>query len=212
MPRKEKKYHFIYKTTNLINGKYYYGMHSTNNLNDGYYGSGKRLRYSINKYGKDNHIVEKIEFFDNRKDLIKKEKEIVTLNEITKSECMNIMVGGQGGFISEEQQRYRAICAGKAFANKLKNDSEFREKHKRIVSENMKKSHLLGKIKYDTFTGRKHTKETRQIIGEKSSINQKGEKNSQYGTCWITNGIDNRKIKKEKLPLLENTEWIKGRT
>lgn len=23
MPRKQKKYHYIYKTTNLINGKYY---------------------------------------------------------------------------------------------------------------------------------------------------------------------------------------------
>ena len=33
-------------------------MHSTNNLNDGYLGSGKRLRYSIQKYGVDSHIKE----------------------------------------------------------------------------------------------------------------------------------------------------------
>lgn len=36
-----KKYHFLYKTTNLLNSKVYYGMHSTNDLNDGYLGSGR---------------------------------------------------------------------------------------------------------------------------------------------------------------------------
>ena len=42
---------FIYKTTNLINGKYYIGMHSTDNLEDVYIGSGKRLWFSIKNYG-----------------------------------------------------------------------------------------------------------------------------------------------------------------
>ena len=102
MARKEKKYHFIYKTTNLLNGKYYIGMHSTDNLNDGYMGSGKRLRYSVNKYGKENHKVEVLEFFDDRKQLAAREKEIVNLNEIAKEECLNLCVGGQGGFINEE--------------------------------------------------------------------------------------------------------------
>ena len=36
MSNEQIKYHFLYKTTNLINNKYYYGMHSTNNLNDGW--------------------------------------------------------------------------------------------------------------------------------------------------------------------------------
>ena len=71
MPRKEKKYHFIYKTTNLLSGKYYIGMHSTDNLGDGYLGSGKRLRYSINKYGEENHNREILEFVDSRKELKK---------------------------------------------------------------------------------------------------------------------------------------------
>jgi hypothetical protein len=32
----EKKYNYIYKTTNILTNEYYIGMHSTNNLNDGY--------------------------------------------------------------------------------------------------------------------------------------------------------------------------------
>lgn len=38
---------------------------------------------------------------------------------------------------------------------------------------------------------------------------QQGEKNSQYGTMWITNGIDNKKIKKEGFV---PEGWYKGRT
>ena len=32
----KKKYYFIYKTTNKINGKYYIGQHITTNLDDNY--------------------------------------------------------------------------------------------------------------------------------------------------------------------------------
>jgi len=36
----DNRYHFIYITTNLINGKKYLGKHTTTNLNDGYLGCG----------------------------------------------------------------------------------------------------------------------------------------------------------------------------
>ena len=77
MARRQKKYHYIYKTTCLLNNKFYFGMHSTDNLNDGYLGSGKRLWYSLNYHGKENHIKEIIEFCENREILKKREKEIV---------------------------------------------------------------------------------------------------------------------------------------
>ena len=66
MGRPQKKYHYIYKTTNLKNGKFYVGMHSSDNLNDGYLGSGTRLRRSIRKNGKENFKIEILEFFPNR--------------------------------------------------------------------------------------------------------------------------------------------------
>lgn len=41
-----------------------------------------------------------------------------------------------------------------------------------------------------------------------------GVKNSQYNTCWITNGIENKKIKNDDLNsfLEKNLNWYKGRT
>ena len=77
MARKEKKYHYIYKTTNLKTGKFYVGMHSTNNLNDGYLGSGTRLRRSIRRNGKQNFKLEILEFLPDKSSLIKREKELV---------------------------------------------------------------------------------------------------------------------------------------
>ena len=50
------------------------------------------------------------------------------------------------------------------------------------------------------------TKETFKTINH-----QKGEKNSQYGTCWIHNNNESIKIKKEELEKYISSGWIKGR-
>jgi hypothetical protein len=45
--------HYIYKTTNLINGKIYIGKRSHKNPEkDKYLGSGNVLKQAISKYGK----------------------------------------------------------------------------------------------------------------------------------------------------------------
>ena len=64
-----KRYHFIYKTTNVITNKFYIGMHSTDDLDDGYLGSGNYLMNSINKHGMDNHHRQILEFHTDRKTL-----------------------------------------------------------------------------------------------------------------------------------------------
>lgn len=203
MARKEKKHHFIYKTTNLLSGRYYIGMHSTDNIDDGYLGSGNRLIMAIRKHGKSNFKREIIEFCDNRYELRIRESEIITLDEISKKDCMNLAVGGKGGFTESG--------GPKAFSKKFKEDKEFGEKIRITLIENVKKAHKNGNVKYDNFVGKKHSEETKSKMSESSKGKGIGTSNSQFGTCWITKNGLNKKIKKEELNFYTNLYWVKGR-
>lgn len=190
----KKKYHFLYKTVNTLNDKFYIGIHSTSNLKDGYLGSGKRIKYAIDKYGKDNFKFEILEFFEDRESLLIKEREIVNSELLKDPNCLNLQRGGTSGFDYIKQLRL--------------NNPEYDKQWKALQGNKLKKAHIDGKIKYDTFIDKKHKEETKRIIGEINSIKQKGEKNSQYGTMWITNGIENKKIKKDD-PIYDG--WKLGR-
>ena len=107
--KSDKKYHFIYKTTCLINKKYYIGMHSTDDLNDGYMGSGKALKFSIQRYGKENHKVEILEMVETRELLAERERQLVTINKVRNGNCMNLKVGGIGGFIKKAKIKKKKI-------------------------------------------------------------------------------------------------------
>ena len=217
MARKEKIYHYIYKTINLLNGKYYYGMHSTDNLNDGYLGSGKRLKRSVNKHGKENHKVEILEFLIDRKELAKREKEIVNLNEIAKEDCMNLIIGGHGGgrFISTEHQIKCSIAGNKKLKELRENDKEFVEnlrlKMKFTTSNAIKEGRLKTFCDNYSWLGKNHTEETK-LKQHNAKINYGlGETNTQFGTCWIIKNNINKKIKKEDLKTYIEDGWVKGR-
>lgn len=213
MARKQKTIHYIYKTTCLITNRYYIGMHSTSNLNDGYMGSGKRLRYSIRKHGIDNHKKEILEFFETRELLIEGEKKAITPEMIEDKNCMNLKHGGEGGFINDEhkQKLFASIIKSRnTYRERLAKDPSFREKHIKNAKKNFMKGHLSGKIKYDTFTGKKHSEETKKLMSDKAKT-YVGNKNSQYGTCWITKDGFNKKIKKETLDDYIKEGWVSGR-
>ena len=200
--RKEKQYHFIYKTTNLLNGKYYIGMHSTDKLDDGYLGSGRRLRYSINKYGKENHKREILEFCKTRKELKSREQEIVNLNEIAKTECLNMVVGGQGGFVDFNHMMKWSTRGHRAYWNDPIN-GEFNKQRQSNLLKKLHRNNILfpnGIVKENNpFYGKIHSTETKKKMSESSKGMGKGNTNSQYGSRWITNEIINKKIKKEDI-------------
>jgi len=205
--RKEKKYHYIYKTTCNVTKRFYVGMHSTDNLDDGYFGSGKILRYSLNKHGKENHILEKLEFYKFRDELKIREKEIINEDFLKDSLCMNIALGGEGGIINKDHiEKLHKGCSN--FMIEKWKDEEYKKRTLLNLYKNVSQGHKKGHYKYDNFKDKKHTEDTKRKIGEANSINQKGINNSQFGTCWITNGKENKKI---KINSIISKNWKLGR-
>lgn len=93
--------HYIYKITNTLNGHYYYGRRSyegTDLDQDPYFGSGKRLKLAIKKYGKDNFKKIIISLHNSEEELILAEQKIVNLSTVNDSECYNLALGGHGGY------------------------------------------------------------------------------------------------------------------
>lgn len=91
------KYHFVYRTHNIINGKEYTGKHSTNNLNDGYYGTSKILEMAVEKYGIENFAVEILSFHDTKDKAYIEESNIVNDEYVSRLDTYNLIPGGVGG-------------------------------------------------------------------------------------------------------------------
>jgi hypothetical protein len=198
----------IYKITNVINGKEYIGKHKTEDLNDGYFGSGKLLKKAIKKYGKENFKKEILFVFESELEVDIKEAELVTEKFCSWSNTYNICVGGRGGFsyinnsgLNNENKNWDVI--------KLKISMRKKGVKQPLSSLRMKKMHKEGKIKPPKHSciGYRHTEKTKQ----KMSITHMGSKNSQYGTCWITNGQDNKKINKNDLESWLKLGYMTGR-
>ena len=93
----KKLKHYLYKTTNLKNNKFYIGVKSSYDPNnDRYLGSGFLLKKAIKKYGKENFKKEILEYFNNQEDKFKREAEIVNEQLINDPNCYNITLGGRG--------------------------------------------------------------------------------------------------------------------
>lgn len=90
--------YLIYKVTCTINGMIYIGYHSTDNINDDYLGSGKYLLSAIKKYGRENFNKEILHIFENKKDALLKEAEIVNREFIRRKDTYNLKIGGEGGW------------------------------------------------------------------------------------------------------------------
>jgi hypothetical protein len=277
MRKNNRKYHYFYKITNLINDHFYYGVHNTDNLDDGYMGSGTRLKKAYKKYGIENFKKEILKFFNTSKEAFEYEAEIVTEELKIDNNCYNIQGGGESFntsgyvcvkdnigntfFVRTDDPRYingELKHVGKGlFVAKDKNGNhyyiskedprfisgelvgcskgiKYSEEHNKKLKEIIHIVHKPHKTCYvcNEFEiikikvtdkeaylnqGYQEGKKYRKIIRQSTSDTHKklnyqmGEKNSQYGTCWIHNDKENKKIKKEELENYINKGWIKGR-
>jgi len=215
MSRKEKKYHYIYKITCLKNNRYYIGMHSTDNLDDGYFGGGKRIKNSVKKHGKHAHRKEILEFFENRDLLRQREVELVNEELLNDPMCMNIKLGGEGWCCLG----IRIGGDGWKNANLLWDNPNYKIKMSDLSKKRWENPDFKNNISQKnkgrkTWLNKKHKEETKKIIGEKNSKNQKGEKNSQFGTLWVFNPIEKiaKKINKNEFEEFIKKGYRRGRS
>lgn len=123
------KYHYLYRITNLINGKIYIGIHSTTNLDDGYMGSGTRLQKAYAKYRMSYFTKEILEFCNTRDELFLLEKETVNETFANREDVYNISIGGSGVYgLSGEKNHF------------------YGKKHKEETKERMRKNHANFKL------------------------------------------------------------------
>lgn len=253
--------HSVYKTTNLINQKYYIGKHSSENPNDEYLGSGTALQRAIKKHGVENFRKEVLFLYESEIEAYNKERKILEeLDGIKDPLCYNLCYGGVGfwkGAIHSEESKKKISESNKG---KIRTDNakqKYSASKKGIPKSDIHKQRLsevnLGKtLDEDTRKkisesnmGRIQSAESREKISkahtgrpssrkgtkcsentkQKMSASQKGrivkeetkeklrqltqEKNSQFGSMWITDGNKNMKIKKDAI-IPEG--WGKGRT
>lgn len=102
-------YGYIYKTTNLKNGKIYIGKHKSCEYDPNYLGSGRLLKRAIKKYGKENFLNEIIDVAFSDDELNQKEISCITLHKTLYGDnCYNIAFGGEGGdttkYMSESEK------------------------------------------------------------------------------------------------------------
>lgn len=219
-------YYYVYKITNQINGKYYIGAHSTKKLDDGYMGSGKRIRYAINKYGVENFSKEILGFYNTKVEMYLAEKELVKLSD----ECYNLVEGGGGidplnsiMFDNPAHSLDHIRKMNQARKHKLKTDDDFAKHMKSKYAKGGKAAtakHKETEGFYDDFSkfgvnARKISLTYKDTLRKalKEINHQQGKANSQFGKKWITN----HSIRKSKPVQISELEtylaegWVLGR-
>ena len=207
-------FYTIYKTTNIINGKFYIGKHKTKCLADGYMGSGKILKHAIAKYGLDNFHKE-ILYICKDEDHMNLLESILIVPDVEIN--YNLCDGGKGGWsylnrtgrnISDNQKDAARKILYEIALPAANHPNRYDDKMKSLEKANRKKQELYP---HSPFYGKNHSVEWKEKQSKIMKSKTKGNLNSQYGTCWITNGVENKKIKKEELDSWVELGYNKGR-
>lgn len=135
---------YIYKTTCLINGKIYVGKKHKSTFDPKYYGSGIRLAEAIIQYGRENFVIEVLDWAEDVQTLNALEKKwIKDLNSRNPEIGYNVSAGGT------------SFCC-----------QYHKEETKKKISESMK--HLLEKGDFRKKGNCKKTPETREKLRQRN--------------------------------------------
>lgn len=208
------KQHYIYLTTNHINGMKYIGKHY-GELDDSYLGSGKLLKQDILKYGKEHFTKSILHVSNNDLENDEKEKYFIALYNATSNPLFyNIHVGGSGGntmagYTPEEKEALRRklseLNRGKGNGMYGKHHTEqtkaflsywatFERDNSSYRTEEFKqKMSRVTSGSNNGMYGKKHTEESKQKMSINSKGKTAGEKNGMYGKSG-NNALNGKRI------------------
>lgn len=214
-------FYTVYKTVNLINGKFYFGAHKTVNPNDDYLGSGVYIKRAVAKYGKENFRKEVLFVYLDPESAFGKEDELICCYRRLDPLCMNLRKGGSGGFDwinSKHDQSWRVRAARKtnrsvalkksSSANYAEMDKSRRAEHFQYIrtETHRERARALGR----SWSGRNHRLETRLAISA-AARRRTGSKNNQFGTRWMNKEGIVQKVRAEKTQEFLKQGWVFGR-
>jgi hypothetical protein len=177
----------IYRVTHKESGKTYIGKHQTLDSNDGYLGSGKMISRAVKKYGVEAFQKEVLHVFETESEMNAKEAELVTEEFCLREDTYNLCPGGQGGWGYVNASGHSGFS--KAWANDRPRSLTSAAKGGASTgAQNIQKAYAAGKVRHDTFTGKKHSLDTlSRMSSSQKKISRSGKDNPSWGR-WITDG------------------------
>jgi len=209
-----KKFHYVYLTTNLINGKQYVGDHSTNNLNDNYKGSGILLRKKFKQYRKENFKKEILEFFGTKQEAFNaQEKWINDYNTLVPNGYNISPKGGlhiSGCHSKETIEKIRKGNLGKSYKHT--------EETKKLISIGLTNRPASKKVVKNMSKVGKSNKGKKRSEEFKENLRKLCQGNKEYGKgsagkVWVFNKEINKSIKiyPEEFGKYSKLGWQNGR-
>tara|TARA_Y100001938_G_scaffold131676_1_gene189067 strand:- start:1629 stop:2450 length:822 start_codon:yes stop_codon:yes gene_type:complete len=191
---------YIYKITNLVNGKVYIGL-KTSSVEDSidYYGSGKLIKYAIKKYGKDRFKKDILERDINDYEYLC-EREIYWIGYYNSINGGYNLTEGGGGILGYRHTEETKEKLAKSQRGKIVSE-ETRQKR----SEAMKGKNDWCSGEDNPFYGKKHTEESRRKMSEF----KKNNPIPQWHRDKITNSLKGRKHSEESKKKMSEAQ--KGR-
>lgn len=192
------KRHYLYLTTNTINGKMYVGQHVTrlkskcDMLRDGYYGSGNLIIQALKKYGRKRFHKEIIGVYDTQEDVDNAEIRFIEDMKVLENKDVwyNRSSGGQFGRSEKHSaimsEIMREVCSRDSY-RKTRGWRDPRSDDDKLRGKRIQLICLLLMLKRNKIKEYWETEEGIDFLKEYSSHTMREYVNSDKGKLYIKN-------------------------
>ena len=213
-------YGYIYKTTDLTNGKIYIGQHKSPRFDKTYLGSGKRLKNEIQNHGKEHFRVEILEQIEDGSKMDEREIYwIAFFNSTDRHIGYNLSNGGntsralsgdKNGFFGRHHTKEQKEKWSKERKGRKLRPHTQEEKDK--ISQGNKGKIVSEKTRKKLSTLAKQRKHPPITEEQKRKISQSNKGKSRCKNyVHITDGANDKFVPKEKLEDYLHSGWHRGR-